>query len=194
VFSAMLLRCPLYLSHGPAAEICTAQEYLRRARHKASRRTSSVVHFPLTRKRHRTSLNSKGSPLSICRCVQCGLNGSSFSSLEEEGSIAISTDGSGCAVSTGRKAGSPWEKPRVGSSSATGGSKRKGLPSEPISSSVIGLKERRPAKAMAVTMSGEVRKFIVLMLPSFRPLKLRLKEVRMAVQRQLAQSSDKESG
>lgn len=36
---------------------------------------------------------------------------------------------------------------------------------------------------MAVTISGEARKFIVSRLPSFRPLKLRLKEVKIAVAR-----------
>jgi hypothetical protein len=34
--------------------------------------------------------------------------------------------------------------------------------------SVMGLKLRSPEKAMAVTISGEARKFIVLRLPSLR--------------------------
>jgi hypothetical protein len=46
--------------------------------------------------------------------------------------------------------------------------------------SVIGLKESFPENAMAVTIVGEARKFIVRLLPSFLDLKLRLKEVRMA--------------
>jgi hypothetical protein len=36
---------------------------------------------------------------------------------------------------------------------------------------------------MAVTMSGEARKFIVSRLPSLRDLKFRLKEVKMAAKR-----------
>jgi hypothetical protein len=42
------------------------------------------------------------------------------------------------------------------------------------------LKLREPEKAMAVTISGEARKFMVRRLPSLRALKFRLKEVRMA--------------
>lgn len=41
--------------------------------------------------------------------------------------------------------------------------------------------ERRRKRTIAVTMSGEARKFMVRRLPSLRALKLRLKEVRMAV-------------
>lgn len=43
-----------------------------------------------------------------------------------------------------------------------------------------GLKLRDPENAIAVTSSGEARKFIVFRLPSLRALKLRLKDVRMA--------------
>lgn len=46
--------------------------------------------------------------------------------------------------------------------------------------SVVGLKLRSPEKAMAVTISGEARKFMVRRLPSLRALKLRLNEVRIA--------------
>ena len=46
--------------------------------------------------------------------------------------------------------------------------------------SVIGLKESFPEKAIAVTIVGAARKFIVSLLPSFRDLKFRLKEVRIA--------------
>ena len=44
----------------------------------------------------------------------------------------------------------------------------------------MGLKESLPENAMAVTIVGEARKFIVSLLPSFRDLKFRLKEVRIA--------------
>lgn len=98
---------------------------------------------------------------------------------------------------------SPGVKPLAGSSSAPGGSKRKGWPSAPIKVSVIGLKDNLPEKAIAVTISGELcksvldqcqanwgcareapyaKKFIVLVLPSFLPLKFLLKEVKMARQ------------
>lgn len=46
--------------------------------------------------------------------------------------------------------------------------------------SVTGLKFKDPENAIAVTISGEARKFIVRRLPSFLALKLRLKDVRMA--------------
>lgn len=38
--------------------------------------------------------------------------------------------------------------------------------------SVIGLKDSLPENAIAVTIVGEARKFIVLLLPSLRDLKL----------------------
>lgn len=44
----------------------------------------------------------------------------------------------------------------------------------------MGLKESFPEKAIAVTTVGDARKFIVLLLPSFLDLKLRLKLVKMA--------------
>lgn len=46
--------------------------------------------------------------------------------------------------------------------------------------SVIGLKESFPEKAIAVTIVGDARKFMVMLLPSFLDLKLRLKLVKMA--------------
>ena len=46
--------------------------------------------------------------------------------------------------------------------------------------SVIGLKESFPEKAIAVTIVGDARKFIVSLLPSLRDLKLRLNDVRIA--------------
>lgn len=46
--------------------------------------------------------------------------------------------------------------------------------------SVIGLNESFPEKDIAVTIVGEARKFIVRRFPSFRDLKFRLKEVRIA--------------
>jgi hypothetical protein len=50
-----------------------------------------------------------------------------------------------------------------------------------VNESIMGLNDNFPEKAMAVTIVGEARKFIVLLLPSFLDLKLRLKLVRMAV-------------
>lgn len=47
--------------------------------------------------------------------------------------------------------------------------------------SVMGLNESFPENAIAVTIVGEARKFIVSRLPSLRDLKLRLKEVRIAI-------------
>ena len=41
-----------------------------------------------------------------------------------------------------------------------------------VNESVMGLKESLPENAMAVTIVGEARKFIVRLLPSFRDLKL----------------------
>ena len=42
------------------------------------------------------------------------------------------------------------------------------------------MKDNLPEKAIAVTIVGEAKKFIVSALPSFLDLKLRLKLVRMA--------------
>jgi hypothetical protein len=47
--------------------------------------------------------------------------------------------------------------------------------------SVIGLKVVVPAKDIAVTSSGEARKFMVPLLPSFRAGKFLLYEVKMAL-------------
>lgn len=74
----------------------------------------------------------------------------------------------------------PGMKPLDGNVSPVGGSNLKGLPFESISSSTIGLKLSLPENAMAVTTSGDARKFIVCRFASLRPLKLRLNEVRMA--------------
>lgn len=74
----------------------------------------------------------------------------------------------------------PAVNPVEGNLSPDGGSNLNGLPSAPINESVIGLKLSLPENAMAVTISGEARKFIVCLLASLRPLKLRLKDVRMA--------------
>ena len=56
----------------------------------------------------------------------------------------------------------------------------KGLPSAPMRESVSGLKLRSPAKAIAVTMSGEATKACVAGFASLRPVKLRLYEVMTA--------------
>ena len=46
--------------------------------------------------------------------------------------------------------------------------------------SSIGLKDSFPENAIAVTTVGDARKFIVSLFPSFRDLKFRLKEVKIA--------------
>ena len=67
---------------------------------------------------------------------------------------------------------------RAGTSgAAAGGSSLNGLPSAPVSVSVSGLNESRPASASAVTISGLAMKFIVVAWPSLRRGKLRLYEV-----------------
>ena len=95
--------------------------------------------------------------------------------------MTISAVGSGSVDVEGKNDKSPGVKPVAGSSSAEGGLNLNGCPSAPISVSDKGLKESFPLKDMAVTRSGEARKFIVFILPSLRPLKFRLKDVRMAV-------------
>ena len=51
-----------------------------------------------------------------------------------------------------------------------------------VRESTSGLKESFPENAMAVTIVGDARKFMVLLLPSFLDLKFRLKLVKMATQ------------
>ena len=70
--------------------------------------------------------------------------------------------------------GLPWAKPANGRPSPEGGENWNGLPEGVGRVSVSGLKVVLPAYDIAVTISGEARKFIVDGLPSFRPLKLRL--------------------
>ena len=53
-------------------------------------------------------------------------------------------------------------------------------PEGSVIESVKGLKESLPENAMAVTIVGDARKFIVLLFPSFLDLKLRLKLVKIA--------------
>lgn len=65
----------------------------------------------------------------------------------------------------------PGVNPSEGNMLPFGGVNWNGLPSEPISESIIGLNDNFPENAMAVTSSGEARKFIVLLFPSLRLLK-----------------------
>lgn len=53
--------------------------------------------------------------------------------------------------------------PLGGSWTPAGGSNLKGFPLVSISESVMGLNDNCPAKAIAVTISGDERKFIVLL-------------------------------
>lgn len=73
----------------------------------------------------------------------------------------------------------PGSYPRGGSSLPVGLVNLNCLPSEPARESVRGLKVRSPAKAKAVTISGEATKACVAGLASLRPVKLRLYEVMM---------------
>ena len=142
----MLGRCPLYLSHGPAAEMV------------------SVVHCPFTftsTRRPESSLLGKGG------------KGSRRARRVEAGSIFTSTEGSG-TPGVGRSSGLPSAKPAVGRSEPLGGEKRKEVPEGVGMVSVSGLKVVLPAYVRAVTSSGDARKFIVAGFPSLRPRKLRL--------------------
>ncbi len=56
----------------------------------------------------------------------------------------------------------------------------KDSPEGNVRESPSGLKESFPENAMAVTIVGDARKFMVLLLPSFLDLKFRLKLVKMA--------------
>ena len=85
----------------------------------------------------------------------------------------------------------PWKsgtKPFAGSSSPTGGSKRKLTPSR-VKVSVIGLKRRSPENARAVTISGEPMNERVSVFPSLRAGKLRLNELTMLFFSPLTMSS-----
>jgi hypothetical protein len=66
---------------------------------------------------------------------------------------------------------SPGAKPEDGRSCPEGGLNLNDSPEGSFSESVTGLKESFPENAMAVTIVGEARKFIVRPLPSLRDLK-----------------------
>lgn len=76
---------------------------------------------------------------------------------------------------------SPDVNPVKGRSCPVGGENLKDSPEGSGNESVIGLNDKLPEKAMAVTTVGDARKFIVYRFPSLRDLKLRLKLVRMAI-------------
>ena len=78
------------------------------------------------------------------------------------------------AADVGRNAGLPSSKPEAGSSAPVGGEKRNTWPVGVVMLSVKGLKDVLPAYDIAVTISGDARKFMVSGLPSLRPRKLRL--------------------
>ena len=65
----------------------------------------------------------------------------------------------------------PSIKPSAGKVSPFGGLNLKTLPPGVMSSSFVGLNESFPLNAMAVTIVGEERKFMVFLLPSLRALK-----------------------
>ncbi len=70
-------------------------------------------------------------------------------------------------------------KPWPGNSSPFGGVNLNSSPVGVLIESVIGLKFESPEYIIAVTISGEVKKFIVFLLPSFLALKFLLKEVQI---------------
>lgn len=67
---------------------------------------------------------------------------------------------------------SPSANPEGGRSCPEGGLNLNDFPEGSVNESVIGLKESFPENAIAVTIVGEARKFIVRLLPSLRDLKL----------------------
>jgi hypothetical protein len=72
-------------------------------------------------------------------------------------------------------------KPAEGRWSPDGGENLKAWPFGRGMLSVMGLKDSFPENAMAVTVVGDARKFMVFRFPSLRALKFRLKEVTIAV-------------
>jgi hypothetical protein len=131
----------------------------------------SVVHCPLT-------LYSTFRPVKS-ESGNAG-NGSRSARRVEVGETITSTLGSG-TPGVGMKSGLPSAKPAEGRSEPFGGVNLKGLPSGVGIESVIGLKVVEPEYDIAVMSSGEARKFIVARLPSLRPGKLRLYEVKIAL-------------
>src|SRR5277367_2113226 len=144
VLALILGRWPLYLSQGPAAEMV------------------SVVHFPVTLYRTRNPLRSWSGN---------GAKGSRSARRSDVGDTTTSVSGLG-AAEVGRNASLPSAKPLVGSSAPWGGEKRKLSPDGVVMLSVRGLNVVLPAYDMAVTISGDARKFIVSGFPSLRPRKL----------------------
>ncbi len=120
----------------------------------------SVVHLPL-------ALISTG--MSSMSLLFHALNGSSFCRRFDVGAISTEPEPVGAWYVF-----SPASKPFGGRPRPDGGLSLNGLPSEPISVSVMGLNVRRPASVMAVTSSGEATNACVSLLPSLRPVKLRL--------------------
>jgi hypothetical protein len=104
-----------------------------------------------------------------------GLNGCKSCNLSLFGSTATLT----LARSFGGrwKVSCPGSYPFGGSSLPEGCSNVNGLPSEPIRLSFKGLNDKVPAKANAVTISGEATNAWVAGLASLRPVKFRLYDV-----------------
>lgn len=96
------------------------------------------------------------------------------------GDTTTCVEGEG-AADVGRNAGLPSSKPERGSSAPEGGEKRNSAPEGVVRLSVRGLKVVLPAYDIAVTISGDARKFMVSGLPSFRPRKLRLYDEKIAL-------------
>jgi hypothetical protein len=116
-------------------------------------------------------------------------NGSKSSNLEELGSITTGISCIGLGLAWGYRSRRPAEyslvnvryrkrnkdipgvNPSAGKVSPFGGENLKTLPSGVMSSSFVGLNESFPLNAIAVTIVGEERKFMVSLLPSLRALK-----------------------
>mmetsp|Transcript_7113 Transcript_7113/g.10671 ORF Transcript_7113/g.10671 Transcript_7113/m.10671 type:complete len:230 (-) Transcript_7113:1286-1975(-) len=147
----MLSRWPRYLSQGPAMLMW------------------SVVHFPC-------ALISTGQS-AASSAPSHPSNGSSRARRALSG---LTTTSSPVPSSGGAwKVSSPGSNPRGGSSFPWGASNLNSPPPGVGMESLSGSKVMVPAKAQAVTSSGEVTKAWVWGLPSLRLAKLRLYEVRM---------------
>jgi len=83
--------------------------------------------------------------------------------------------GAGDGLGLGRYDRFPDVNPAEGSSSPRGASNLKGLPLASVKLSISGLKPKSPAKAIAVTISGEARKFMVFELAIVASLEIAIK-------------------
>jgi hypothetical protein len=81
--------------------------------------------------------------------------------------MMTSVSGSGSGSATGYRLEFPGVNPSDGNICPEGGENLNNSPAGVLNVSVMGLKERLPENAIAVTMVGLAKKFMVLLLPSF---------------------------